>query len=271
MLILDEGIVTDGHDLAQIDDLQGITACEGVLGDLRDIVIEDNFLHIPAVSKGVFADGLRAGQIHTLKGRCVVGINVLAFRADCGISHGIIDADIVNIAGEGVIADGGNLAQVNFLQACVVVEGHVADLGIFAQGHGLQTCCIGEGIVTDHRIVANGQGLQRSGEGVVEILLFHGLTAGSVIKDVGKGFFRRLGLLVLPLLSDGLGLQLGIGFHGDFILTFHGVVHCHRTCNRNFLGVAFHSEAVIGADMEGILAQGDIIANDHALQLQALT
>ena len=207
---LNERIVAHGDDPAQIDVLQGHAACESVLGDLGDVLVQLDVGHLTAVSKGIFTDALCGSQIHSGDLRCVVGIDVLALGADSGIGHGVVHTDVVNVAGEGIVADGLDLRQADVGQAGVIVEGHLADLGIGAQGDSHQVGVAGKGILAQDCVVADDQGICAAGKLIVEVLF------------------------------------------AIFV-------------------VVLDTEDVVGAHIEGIVAQGDIIADGHGLQSQTLT
>ena len=125
---------------------QGDTAGKGILRDLRDGVIQCNILQLTAVGKGIFADACGAAQCHTFQRRSMVGVDVVAITADCGNGHAVIQADVINIAGEGIVSNHSRLAQIDILQADIVVESHFADLSIFAQCDRFQGCRIVKGI-----------------------------------------------------------------------------------------------------------------------------
>ena len=248
-IALHEGVVANGLDLGQVDDLQSLTAGKGIHGDLGDTVIQHGLGHVPAVSEGILTDGSGAAQIDLFNGGSMVGIDVLAFGADSGISHAVVHADVVNVAGEGIVADGRDLAQVDFLQAGVVVEGLLADLGIFTQGDGFQAGGIEECALTNDGIVADGQFLQSGGEGVVEELLLLQLLVGILhALDLG-GAFTLLG----HILSGSMDILIGNG---------------HGTGYLDLFGVAFHSVGIVHTDIEGVVADGDIIADGHGFQAQ---
>ena len=164
-----KGVLTNGLHLGQVNSLQRDTAGEGVLRDLGDGFIQANLLQLTAVGKGISTDALRVIQADGLQGRCVISIHVVTITTDRGILHGIIQADIIHIAGEGVFTNGNYLGQVNILQTRAVIECQVADGNIFAQSHSFQVCSAAEGIFTDHSVIADGQLLQSGSELIVEI------------------------------------------------------------------------------------------------------
>ena len=136
----------------------------------------------------------------------MVGVDVLALGADSSIGHGVVDTDVVNVAGQGVIADLLGLGQVNLLQVGGIVEGHVADVGTGTQSNGLQVCIAGEGILADDGVVTDGQILHAADELIVEILLAVFVVVLD-LEDVVNGHVEGK-LFQSDIVADGHVLQL---------------------------------------------------------------
>ena len=194
-LCLNEGIVTQGYNIAKIDGLQSNTACKGILRNLGDLLSQHHFLQVATVGKGIFADLRCRDQLHLLQLGSMVGVAVMAICGNSRVSHGIVYADIVDITGESIVSNRLDLAQIDLLQAGIVVECHIADFRIGTQRHFLQACRVGKGIFTNHGITADCQRFQTGRKFIVEvplILLVHtldgkGIVAGNLEGRVAKG------------------------------------------------------------------------------------
>ena len=97
--------------------------------------------------------------------------DVEAFLGNSRNRHILIQAHVVLIAGEGVLANGLSLGQIDISQAAVIVEGAVTNDRIGAQGDLLQLAGKGESALTNGGIITNGQRRQSGIKGVVEVSL----------------------------------------------------------------------------------------------------
>ena len=237
---LNEGIFAHSGHIFQIDIFQADTAGEGIGRNLRHFGIQHHIHQLPAVGEGILADLGQAGQIQALNIGAVMGVDVLTFLADSGHSHAVVQANIVNVTGEGIIPDLHSPAQVDIPETVAVVEGHIADLGSVAQGDRFQAGMAGKYILADGHIVANGQLHKLGGKGVVEVTL-----AVLIVMGYGKG---------------------GVLVHVEGIVLQHRIVaHSHRFQFHTLTECTLADSSAVGNMNGGQLGVGEGILLDHRI------
>ncbi len=158
--------------MAKVNALQAVTACKHILRQHSNSLGQRNIGHLLAVRESVSAQLCYIAQICNQDVRSKIGVLVPGLAVDhfyCGNGHILVDALVVHVAGEGVIADGNGLIQVNIAEVVTVIEGHIADLCVVAQSHSGQVCVAEEGVCADIGIIADGYGLELREEVVIEV------------------------------------------------------------------------------------------------------
>ena len=168
---LGKGVLADGLHRGGVDGGQRRTTGKGVGLDLLNLLAQGDRHHIAAIGKGVLADLLGLGQGSGRNTGRVVGVHIAAIATHGSHAHLVVQAHIVHVTGQGVIAERDHSGQVNVHQAGVVVERHLLQLGAGAQGNLLQAGRIAKGVLADDNVLADGDVLQGGGKGVVEVTL----------------------------------------------------------------------------------------------------